>query len=287
MMAAHSSYVALAEAHELAGSIVYWRLEGSLDAERLSVAWAAQNLDPELLPSAPTSATALHRALRGLGEKRRLVRPLEGHKGWALVDERANGDELAYFVELRAYVNGGDQIVVTPQEHPEASELRAAYARHLREVSQADVGGWLCRMIAKVEAVALRDTGGVYFVPRHGLDTWNKMTAAINAASAHVVFGIPAMKADETVAAVVDAVTNEAEKECLLLEAEVMREQVGERALLTRMERVNQAEAKLARYEVILGKRLENVAERLNQARAAVSAAILTASAPKQPDLFK
>ncbi len=258
------------------GEVCYWRLSGSVDLERLRAEWVKAGLDEKLLPAPPSPQAALRRAVGELADRRSLVRPLEGGKGLALVRERATGDELAYEVALRAYATGG-HLTIDPPDHLRVAALQVNYAVALNEVSAADVGGWLCRLVQYVDAVALRDTGGVYFVPRHRLGEWHRIVGAVRAATGHQVFGIPAMPADETIAAVVDAVTTEAERDCALLEEQVLAGDLGERALKNRLDRADAAKEKLARYESILGQKLDGVRGRLMRARGAVAAALLSA----------
>lgn len=272
-------------AAEEAGCVTYWRTSGILDLERLGLGWAAEGLDPDQLPAPPSRQAALRRAFNDLARHRALVRPLEGRRGaWALVLETVRGDDLSYDVELRAWLGEevGDAaapLVVEPADHPEAPALRARFERALGEVTAADVGGWLSGLVYANDAVALRDSGGVYFVPRHRMMAWRGAARALAASGASRVLMIPALPNDEVVAAVVDAVTSEAEAECARLEEEVMRDgedALGKRALASRLERTDAAKEKLARYEALLGTKLDVVRERLLRARGAVAAALLS-----------
>ena len=46
-------------APDAAGAIVWWRLEGHVELERLAANWEAAGLDPELLPGPLTPVEAL------------------------------------------------------------------------------------------------------------------------------------------------------------------------------------------------------------------------------------
>jgi len=279
-----SNFIAILNETETAGAIVYWRMSGSIDTARLQEEWLARGLDPALLPRKVAAPTALHRAMCEQTNKHRIVRPL-GQKAWALVEERVSESDTATLDAawsgeplFRASVGANGELDITPSWYYAADKLRADYAVALRAMSQTDVSHWLTKLVDTVDAIGLRDTGGLYFVPRHTLDAWRLMTAAIRAASAHTIFAVPAMKSEETVAAVVDAVTSEAEAECEALDKALLAEKLGPRALDSQLARTNAAEAKLERYEAILGQKLEGVRARLTQARVAVTTAILMAA---------
>jgi hypothetical protein len=273
-----TGYMVVERPVEEAGAMVFWRLSGSLDLAKLKAAWATEGLEEKLLPDPPSEQVALKRAIRDFAESRRLVRPLEHRAGWSIVVETAKGDALEYSQALTVKLNGAGQPVCDPAEHPAAGAIEAAYTHNLDNVSQGDVSGWLCRLMDRVDAVSLRDTGGVYFVPRHCLDRWRAMVRAIRSASAHAVFGVPAMPADETVAAVLDAITNEAMADVTALADQLAKGELGERAMESRLTKTNSIELKLGRYEALLGTKLEDVRAKLDAVRQNLTVAILTAS---------
>ena len=175
-------------------------------------------------------------------------------------------------------LNSAEDVEVWPSYHPDADRVRETFYANKNRVTQGDIAGWLPRIVADADAVALRDTGGVYFVPRHALHHWREMVAAVRACSAHGVLGVPALAVDETIDAVMDAVVAEAEREADRTDAQVLAG-LGERALETRKRETEALEQKLGRYESILGKRLEDVRERVMRVQAGIAAAILVAVA--------
>lgn len=259
-----------------AGQITYWRLDGTVDAARLRSAWEEQGLDVNLLVETPTPTTALARAMRECGERRRLVRKLEGTAGHAVVREQAHGDELDYEVELRVKLNAAGQPVCEPKAHPLAATVKTAFWRHLDELQPTDVGGWLCDLVRRVDGIALRDTGGIYYIPPSRVADWNRMAAALREASAHKVFTVPAMRSTDAVAAICDAIEQEARREAEAFENDIINTKLRGQALRNRATRCEQVEAKVQRYEQLLGTKLEALRDKLDHLRADLTAAALT-----------
>ncbi|KKN38749.1 hypothetical protein LCGC14_0750120, partial [marine sediment metagenome] len=271
--------VAVTESMETAGCIVWWRLSGSTDGYALRQAWEDAGLPEDLVPELPSAEKALRRAVIEQRERRRLVRPLEGTKGWAVVDEAASGDDLDYSVRLKVTLNKIGHVSIEPEGAVGSDEIKAAYQRHLAQLAQTDISTWLVRLAARVRAVALRDTGGVYFIPREQVAQWRRMAGALGAASASRVFEVPALKSDEAIEAVLDAVAREAETAAEVMEEELAKENLGERALRTRTERCGAIEEKLSTYEKLLGTSLDALHDRLEVLQAGLATAALAAMA--------
>jgi hypothetical protein len=267
------------------GAVSFWRLTGSMVLADLTTVWAAEGLDAKLLPAPPTDEMALGRAVHELAQKRRLVRPLAKRAAWAVVSEDVKDDKPSYTVEVKVYWHAkearagyvqGDGGWQTYQDH--VTKIRAAFVRLKLELSSEDVSAWLVGLIAK-DATSLRDTGGVYFVPKPRMDFWRKVTRAVMAAAKHRIFKIPAMKNDEAVEAILDALTQEAEAEAKGIEAELMGDApLGKRALTTRGTRCEVVLEKVAAYEELLGVRMPVLRERMSQLKSNLAAAALVAS---------
>lgn len=268
--------VAVPDMTGTAGAIVWWRLRGGLDLEHMSSAWVAAGLDERLLPEYPTRQTALLRAVCSLADKRLLARPMEGTKGWALVREVAEGEGLDYEVLVRARVVKEElKAEVSPQTPQLAEKLRSAYDRFRHELTLNDVSGWMSKLIRTTQAVALRDTGGVYFVPRTHVETYRKIAGVIHIASAHRLFEVPALRSNEAVEAILDAVAREAESEIEAMETELDTENLGGRALHTRQRRCESMREKVRLYEELLDRNLESLHQRMEGLEASITTAIL------------
>lgn len=259
---------------EAAGLISYWRMSESVRLDDLAKRWAAEGLDAEMLPKAPDDVTALGRAVADQAAKRILVRPLARRGAWAIVQEfvSANGDDIGVLdhvtlMHVRMGVNGAPTIkafndVVTPLTvtEPIKAKIYTAYCSHQNRLDGSDVSSWLIKLAKDKSAVSLRDTGGVYFVPKQHVDFWRKVARAVEGAVGFRVFRIPAMKNAEAVAAIVDAVQAEAAQVAAKMEEELLGEgddKLGTRAVKTRQGEIESLLGKLVDYEKLLGLQLD------------------------------
>jgi hypothetical protein len=281
-------YLVTPESVATAGAISYWRLSGAINLARLSAAWGTQSLDPKLLPTPPGDEVALGRAVRDQAERRRLVRPLEKRGAWAIVAETAKDDRIDFKTLARVYYDKpeGSEIGTPRFVREEATSdmyealvtnIRGAYERHRGELESNDISGWLVKLGYRLDVVALRDTGGIYFVPRQNVDIWRRVVAAIESVSSHRVFKIPALRNSEAIEAITEAVTAEAVAIVDRLEAELALtgdDALGDRALKTRAAECSALLSKVNGYEALLESRLV-VAERVLALQGTLAAATL------------
>jgi hypothetical protein len=260
-----------------AGAIVYWRLSGGLDLDRLRAAWEAEQLDTRLLPEEPSPTVALRRAVSTL--KKPDTRIEATRAGLVVLRRREVADgELEFDKRLTASVDIVGRIRVGFAADPvDAETVTTAYDVACRTLVQADVSPWLATLMRDLKAVPLRDTGGVYFVPRFAGERFEAMLRALRAATGHVIAAIPAMDSGEAVAAVLDALQAEAETELATIRKELEEEQLGERALATRIRTTSSVEAKLSAYEGLLGSNLDALRERITNMRAELTVAMTKA----------
>ncbi len=274
-----------------AGAVSYWRAGGTISIAELGKAWKDAGLDEKLLRNAPEPETALRRAVLDLAsrvrindttEVRTLVRPCQEPHAWAIVEETAveKNQPIYRTLVIVRFVEGSIDMedVAATEEQSESIGNRVLAGFHAQSglFDPSDVTGWLVKRAYKTcKAVTLRDSGGVYFIPRTAMEFWNKAADVIEKVSnkAHKVFRIPAMKNAEAVEAIIDAVTAEAEQVAQQINDEV-NEGLGARALETRKSTVNELLAKIAGYEELVGQQLK-VRERVEALGAAVAAAAL------------
>jgi hypothetical protein len=265
-----------------AGRITLWRLDGEMSLDKLREAWVAEALDEAMLCESETPAAALKAAVRRNVERsvRRMLRPLEGRKGWGSVKETAAGDDLAYDVGLVAKLDVAGRPVITSTDEKLVEAITASYFANLDTISSSKAGTWLSKMVHSCDAVSLKDTGGAYYVPPHAVPVWEAMRRAIHAATNHRIQRIPAMRCEETIEAVLDAITVEASEAVTTMQKEITENELGAKALSgKRYEgRATELESKLARYEGILGTRLGGLRDKLDDVRATIAAALLAAA---------
>ena len=252
--------------NQVTGAVVYWALSGDLDLAKLATEWAAADLPMSWLPSAPSAKMALGLAAKALQSRSLLVRQ-DPKGGWTFVTEAGTLDEqgkaqLSYDVGPRMFLGGDDGVTLVlemvdgtnPTEMAVAlhHKVLLSYDQNRSTVANRDISAWLVALASKLNAVSLRDHGGVYFVPRTTIDTFRAARTAIKACSAHSIFSIPAMKSADAVAAIIDAVTREAQE--LVVETQTLLiDDLGSRAAQTRIAAVEKLLEKMASYEKLLG----------------------------------
>jgi hypothetical protein len=261
-----------------AGAIVTWNLSGSFDPEPFRKAWAAEGLSLDLCPELPTEQKALGMAMSELREHRTLIRPLDRGAGWKVVPEHASGDDLDYDTTgLTAKLDKVGRPVFTPQGHLSAPKVKALYEEFLVAVPCTQTSGWLASTIMPaVDATSIKRNGGVYFVPPHQLPAFERMVRVIHAHTQHRVYAVHVVKSESTVEMVLDSMTNEVVTECDQLLRKL--NELGERAIETRVGHLNMLLSKVARFEKLLGVKLEAAREAALEADGALAAAALAAA---------
>jgi hypothetical protein len=255
------------QGQEFAGAIVFWRIIGDLSIDNLTPAWLSRGLPLDWLPEMPTPARALSLAVQDEKEKRRLVRPLEGMRGWAIVDEDAVGEDLSYSIIARVYLEKDASL---PEKHltfdPKNSscedDIRESYSKHRTQLAGSDVSLWLCRMLDNVQSISLRDRGGVYFVPQYAMDAWERIVSAVCSVSGHKILCVPAAKTQDIAEAFLDALAQEADGEIQRIEEELAKGKLGARAISSRIEYAGEMEKKALAYENLFGLKLTAIHEK-------------------------
>jgi hypothetical protein len=269
--------IVVTEENTEAGAVVWFELSGPVDHDRLCEAWEKEGLDPNLLPSLPSPEVALARAVREHSGRRLLARRVEaGH--WALVSETTTEDKKLHHEVVTVARLGKDVLVVEP-EHP---GIRSSFAGNLEVLDSNDISNWLIQLARAAKAVSLRPMGGIYFLPKLVLEQFRRYARALESVSGHHVHRIPAMRTDEAVAAVLSAITAEAESEAEAFEKELSDNTLGARGFDNRATSAQAMKEKLASYEELLGVSLPALSDKLERLRGSLAAAALMKAAAKE-----
>jgi len=276
--------VAVSERVTTAGAILMWTLRGATDIAALTAAWSREGLDLGALPEAPTPATALRRAVNEQREKHRFVRSMGKGGGFAIVKEDEDLDALDPFtIEMKARLDPVGRLVIEGGSSEVRSDLRVAFDRFTAELSTEDVSAWLVALIPSLDGVPMRGGGGVYFIPRTSLAHLARIVTALKAATAHAVYRIPAIDESDdadrsdVVQAILDSIEAEAADEVAGMTADLAAEKFGARGYEHRIERTDAVEAKVSRYEALVGGKLDALRAKLVSLRAALTVAVVKA----------
>lgn len=282
-----------------AGAILWWRLSGRVDYDALKAAWLAAGLEEKDMPSACSPATALRRAANTLREPRLLVRPLGKGSGFAIVKEmladaydtaerlgaKPANRELEYEVQCKITLDAVGRIDVevvgesTPAIERMSKQVRSAYEDALGQLETEDFSNWLVRLMPRLDALSLRDTGGVYFIPPSSTERLGLVAGVLGTVTSHVINRVPAMRSEEAVSAILDALTTEADSEAAAMEKDLEDAKLGSKGYQNRIGVCDLVESKVTRYEALLGCKLDEIRERLETLRANLTVAVLKADA--------
>jgi len=261
------------------GLITWWRLSGVINYDVLVAAWAAAGLPEGELPSPPSDHDALRRALMPLRGPHTLLRALPNATGFAIVDEEfVDGErDPEYGVRFTAWIDYADLEIrfepAIPAEEVDAIVQRFTAAR--RELDASDLSSWLVRRVARHDAVALRDTGGIYFIPEARAAAWSAFADVMRQVGASRVHEIPALRSERAVEAVVEAVIAEAQASVDALTKRIEKGDLTERGLRGQAQRCSQIADKLRLYEGLLDVKLGSMQRIVEEVDARIATLLL------------
>lgn len=266
---------------DVAGAISYWRLEGATDLQALTDAWVAAGLPRKQLPQPVSEKTALGRAFRTLSRRIddtrqwNTFRAPSGH--WVLLEIAADPQGNVTTTQIgkaRHTVKDGIQIEADPFV---SRTLHAAISAEQQALATTDVSGWLVDLAEKHSGVSMRDSGGVYFVPRHHMDFWRRAASVVESLAGcnHRVFRIPALRSAEAVEAILEAVVTEANRVAATLLADLTSEDTdntpGDRGLATRAVQASAMLDKITSYEKLTGRALPQIMSKMQAVADAIA----------------
>ena len=258
---ASKQIIALDLPSEMTGAVVYWTLSGDLDVGALAQVWG--ELDVAWLPKEPSVETAFTRAMHSFADKHVLVRKHPAG-GYVIVDESPLNGKLVWQERGHFWVDGGE--LVYDANDADADAVSTMFEAAKSAIAASDVGGWLVKLVDKLGGVRLRDTGGIYFLPRQSVATFRAVKNALASCTSHAVFEIPAMRSGEAIGAVLEAVRREALDEITTLQNEVQANEIGKRAVAGRQKYIIQLKAKVQSYEQLLGVTMGDIVTKLTTA---------------------
>jgi hypothetical protein len=283
-------FVAVNE-NESAGALVFWSMSGEVSRDELIECLDLCNVSLDCVPPVPsTKLFATRAAARACTGPRQFVRPLKKRLAWVVVTEVvvSHPDEedridLRHNVRVTVPDDFAVQVVpVTLDDEPLAMSVRDWCQHYKNVLVPMDISYWLLGLLGQeFDAISLRERGGMYFVPNAHLSTWRKLVQALRMCSAHKVYEIPAMRTEEAVEAILDAVRREMHakfqefEEYLLGETSTRGLNVWERELAN-------ASAKAEKYAALLGVALPDLTQRAETLQGALQGArLLNTKAPK------
>lgn len=244
----------------ISGAITYWSVSSSTSREALEEGLTTAGLD-RWVPSRLSIQNAIKAALTDLyAQPKTLIRPDRG--GFSVVDETQGLFGLDHATRIWVAVQNNKTPVVSPVDHEDTSRILSAIAAQQDLVPVAQLTSMLTGIVKSLGGLSLRESGGLYWLPSPSLSKWGEVQKIMRAAGPNRVAMIQTMVDEESVAAVVDAITAEIESECAQMQAE-LASGLSDRAAKHRAAHLNGLVDRLRTYEASLGITLDKLREGL------------------------
>jgi hypothetical protein len=286
---------------QIGGAVVFWRLAKSTNRE--DVVTGLRGLRLEQYAPEPRSPLACLRAVlpdvypAQSKDAKHATRPVKNGsgKGFAVVRERPNeahyaGDAWGEVVAT-ATLDDKATLRLDPDDWDNRERIRAGMQSAAEWLTSASVGSALVKLVEEhCDGVALRPSGGVYWVREDRLDEWTRIANVFeqasaqadkdgNPASPNAIYVLKVIADEQMVRAVGDALTAEIAAELAQIEEDVADGDLKEQACVSRLKRVGALESKVKRYETAFASPLTVLHEAVERASVAVAQATLQASA--------
>ena len=267
------------------GRIVMWSMQGDITVDSLTKALEATG-SKAIAPEAPSALVALHRAVDAVAKALgRLEVHHVGRGEWAIVGKPEEKDgvqrQLVYPIDCTAKLirpeGGGEEYLEITGRGED--QIRAAYEVAKGVLAPSDIGTWLTEKAAKLGAIALRDRGGVYFLPQPQVWKWDLIARALKICSKHSVHAIPAMRSQDAVEAIMSALTADTQSACDKIAADIGDGTLGSKALANRQKVAAELLDRVTQYESLLGGKLDELRAAIADTQSAVATAALAAAA--------
>jgi hypothetical protein len=206
------------------GSVVWWGLSGTVELEALTKALSDECVPESMEPGSPSLEVAAVRAVQTTLRPDQRLEVVAKRRLWE-VELLGVGTDIDDGVGTRTHTKC---LRVSIEETPDKAKRVHIIARHpdwenqkrqaldlvdvcSNRLAHNDISEWLIWVaVERCKAVTLRESGGIYFIPKDYVDLWNMVVAALQSVSAHRCFALPAMKSEDAAQALMVSVRNEA-----------------------------------------------------------------------------
>jgi hypothetical protein len=247
------------------GTIALWELSGAFDLAEVRAAFASVGLDT-VAPYPRTPAAALNAALTTVyGKRGTLVRPC-GEGAFVVVEDVPVPGDLRMDRKdvqgARVNVDGS----LTIREDENADRIRTLYQQAQGQIDTDALGTALSAAVSTLHGTPVRSRGGVYWVPGPKATTWRALAKALadlpTKSGNAILYSVTTVGDADTVRAIADAITREADDEVAALEKE-LEGGVSSRVAGNRAKKMTALAMRIEQYEEVLGASLEAIRQRV------------------------
>lgn len=261
------------------GDIVFWRLERArIERNRLLALWQSAQLNPGLVPDANTPEKALRTAVDEcqVGLKA---------KGIQLVAARTGKDKLIFTVQQQHTDSQGDVtfkqeakvtldrasslITADKPTHTQIQAILQAQQELLISHTTDDVRKAITNALHSFSCAALRDGGGVYWVPEPSADPLYRLADMVPHLGHSRMYLIPVYENEKTSEALTEVAQGSLEDELRKLQKEIADfvtappERVS--TLEKRFDSFKELRARAELYKLVLGTTVQGLEENIQQ----------------------
>jgi hypothetical protein len=219
----------LAQGGHHLGDVIFWQLaDARVDRTTLERLWKDAGLDVGLLPEEPTAERALKQSVREaqVGQRDRLIRlglDTETEIVFAVVREhRDEQGNVSYHQEARVHLDRSTEAITTDTHaHEIVKAVLASYAVLRTTHTADDVRRAIVKALGSWSAVALRDGGGIYWVPSVYAAELRRLQCAIEKIGSSRVHVLPVHQSQDANRALGEIATASLEAELAQLQTEI------------------------------------------------------------------
>lgn len=211
------------------GDVCFWGLaDVRVDRATLEALWTGAGLDLALLPEEPTAEKALKAAVREaqVGQRDRLIRlGLDNDTELVFAIVRESRDltgNVTYVQEARVHLDRSSEVITSDASSHDIVQSVIAAFRTLRTTHTSDdVRRAIVRTLGSWSAVALRDGGGIYWVPSVYMAELRRLQGAIEKIGSSKVHVLPVHQSADADRALGEIATASLETELAQLQTEI------------------------------------------------------------------
>jgi hypothetical protein len=253
-----------------AGGVILWNCgptRRELLGSRLEALGHGGFKPPEKTDEAALSAAlkdhcdSANRVVRRLGRDKIVQRKKTRKDGFEVVDvKRSQHGANTYTLDFSVYANGNGPTLL--EGYTDIAQIREWFAEHKATLTGAAVGQALVKLMAYFGSVALREAGGLYWLPPDAMAHWIPIAEAVEESAAEkgktTVYCLTTEMTGETIRCVKDSVVVEVNAATDTLLEEVVGG-MGEEALKRRKAVAAELHRKVSMYEGYLSTSLDDL----------------------------
>lgn len=261
-----------AKAH---GITTYWSLTTRSDMLAFLLQWPGLGVS-DCLPSILKPHQRLKQALVDTFRRRRdiLIHPHKNSEGFSITRLVKGNKSNSYVTDVDVFLKivdnefeiewvwtlGGTDHLNYAERNTLEDDCKNAFDLWAMGVTASSVGVALSNVIRKLGGVPLRPRGGIYWLPQRAVAKWEKVAGSVvNAEKHNIVFQLSTIHDSNSAKAVLKAVELDLIRRFEEIETALSADDLGDRALKTKLSQLRTLKVDIKEYEAILGESFSHI----------------------------